>query len=427
MKSSTHTLPAALVMCCVACAGVCSEPCQAEDQGAAAAFGWEAVWRPADFPWSALHATCGNGEDPQCLPEMMRRHGASAAALAVAERFQGQSFLLEFKDLGRVSLATLDSPFSANVNETYVLVNGVPDVVDVATEAEKVDSRHDDTFAAILKLFPQAFIDTTLPAFVGTQALRAHGQRFIFQGNISNECRACNSVGAARIALDFDSSGRYLGPALLQVYAAAGVKVESRETGGTSPAIPADRLITSSSAGRVQLGMRISAAIPLLAPFQVRQDTVADGALVYEAWLRGETVMRLIPTPSRTGGTRIDESCLIHSIEVLDPGYATAAGVHAGMPLAQVENIYGKLRGISMSEVEMQELATFPGLPDGISLRVWGRDKPAGVYAPGARETAEYDPTAIVAGIIVTERGARPSARHTDNEQPGRAGTGPRR
>ena len=48
------------------------------------------------------------------------------------------------------------------------------------------------------------------------------GQRFIFLYPIRDYCHACEIVGYAEVAFDFDASGNFLGPRLLSLYEADG-------------------------------------------------------------------------------------------------------------------------------------------------------------------------------------------------------------
>jgi len=130
----------------------------------------------------------------QCLarsaPTVWRRRQPGLfARLHEAER--------RLKSLGRVSLATLTSPFQANANETPILVNGTPDVVDVSDEASKLDPDGNGTYASIKKIFPHAVFGGTVPKFESVQSLAGGGQRFVFLISIRDGCSACDEVAIA--------------------------------------------------------------------------------------------------------------------------------------------------------------------------------------------------------------------------------------
>jgi len=77
------------------------------------------------------------------------------------------------------------------------------------------------------------------------------------------------------------------------------------------------------------------------------------------------------------------------------PNYHTAAGVHPKMSLREVEQNYGKLKEILLSEIESREYATFADQPDGIQLRVMDEKGMAGVYRDGQNRTTRYAPLCV--------------------------------
>jgi hypothetical protein len=72
------------------------------------------------------------------------------------------------------------------------------------------------------------------------------------------------------------------------------------------------------------------------------------------------------------------------------------------MPLKEVEKIYGKLTGITQSEIEMREYAEFSKKPAGLAFKVGLPEIGiAGKYAEGKRETKSYFPSAVVTDIEI--------------------------
>jgi hypothetical protein len=53
-------------------------------------------------------------------------------------------------------------------------------------------------------------------SFKGQKQLSGGGKRFIFQFLIQNGCRACEPLGSAYVAYDFDVSGRFLGTKIMK-------------------------------------------------------------------------------------------------------------------------------------------------------------------------------------------------------------------
>jgi hypothetical protein len=97
-------------------------------------------------------------------------------------------------------------------DHSYTLVGGKP---------SKVEVGHINTIKYLdfkkpwQKNFPKAnyyFRDS----FKGEKQLSGGGQRFIFQFLIQDGCRACDPLGSAYVAYDFDAGGRFLGTKILR-------------------------------------------------------------------------------------------------------------------------------------------------------------------------------------------------------------------
>lgn len=69
-----------------------------------------------------------------------------------------------------------------------------------------------------MTLWPGGRNGTSYPA---SQALSGGGRRFIAGYVLRNVCHACETVGTARYAFDFDRAGTFLGAKLLRVAAAS--------------------------------------------------------------------------------------------------------------------------------------------------------------------------------------------------------------
>ncbi len=151
-----------------------------------------------------------------CLEAAMRRSGATPQAMAYARRLKFEGYLSEFKHVGRVDMGTETYPFLANDNDSPVLLNGDPRYIDVWKDARKVDLRRNPTYASIKQQNPTASYADDPPRFVGTQATNSGGQIFIYAFEIKT-CHACNDLGVAQVAFEFDAQGRYRGPRLLRL------------------------------------------------------------------------------------------------------------------------------------------------------------------------------------------------------------------
>ena len=172
-------------------------------------------------------------------------------------------------------------------------------------------------------------------------------------------------------------------------------------------------LIQSKQAGGVRAGMTVAQARLVLRGNVLKRAEDGDHLPILEV-LRGEVrIMDLywdIDEP-RT------ERALIELIRVYDPACATADGVHAGMPLAEVEKHYGKFLRIERTETEGREYAEFAQVPSWIGIQVGDGD--TGMYAKGNRCAYQYRSAAKVESLWVSHpRGAAKSALRDSCEVP---------
>lgn len=168
--------------------------------------GPDAVW-PADWRLIARH----HGEVLAGLESFMRRQGASPQALAFTRAVQGEGFLTSFTEMGRVDLAQMQVPFK-NADPDYLLVNGTPPLIKVG---ERQYWRHLNFRGnPWLKDYPKADWFARIN-FLRMVPRPGGGQRFIFAFAIQDGCRACPTLGYARVAYDFDPTGKFLRTSLL--------------------------------------------------------------------------------------------------------------------------------------------------------------------------------------------------------------------
>jgi hypothetical protein len=185
---------------------------------AATPVGPEAVWETLMGVMGNLHDECGSKTVPDvtvCLPDFMRKAGASAQALAFTSRLKGEGFLRRFDAAGPVGVAFVHYPFRANANNGVLLVNGRPDIVDVSDPKLLRPLEKDPRIEAIRVEEPEAGLWATDPGGP-TTLLRGAGRRFVFSFPLRT-CHACENLAAARVAYDFDKDGKFLGVRLLSV------------------------------------------------------------------------------------------------------------------------------------------------------------------------------------------------------------------
>lgn len=175
---------------------------------------------------------------------------------------------------------------------------------------------------------------------------------------------------------------------------------------------PAAGKITKNSAGNVRIGMTVAEVRKAVAPLKLERSSDGEGIALI-AVKSGEEIVMTLFAGEEDRDARIDEKAKVEYIMVWDKGYATAAGVHPGMKIADAEKIYGKVKVIVRSEIESREYVTFTNHPAGIDIRVLAEDDSAGVYPQGASKTGTYSANAYIFHIGLNGSAAEETAKRT--------------
>jgi predicted secreted protein len=186
------------------------------------AVGPEARWQGGKSFMETVYRECGSfagAKLGECMVSVMERSGASPQAAAFARQLENRGFMHAFRETGRVDIAYVTYPFRANENQGCLLVNGAPSVIDVddfgclATDGLKRDNVYGELasrFPAI-SLWPGDRFGTDFPVM---EKLSDGGQRFHVGYRLLNGCHACEVLGSAVFAFDFDGKGKFLGTRL---------------------------------------------------------------------------------------------------------------------------------------------------------------------------------------------------------------------
>ncbi len=206
-------------------------------------FGRDAVWVYGDEGDRLID--CGNvGEEGEtrCALHVMEEAGASDAARSFFK--QTHWFLAGFRESGIVDVGSVVTPWRANANDDYLLLNGSPSVVSVEREAPPVALLGQDRAYEPLREAVNAKDDVpadddlvlweTDEAFEGVR--RSDGKiGFVFQWSLKDGCHACDTGYRARVALEFAGDGTYLSAEPLNICWGGG-DVERVES--SAPACP---------------------------------------------------------------------------------------------------------------------------------------------------------------------------------------------
>ena len=166
----------------------------------------------------------------------------------------------------------------------------------------------------------------------------------------------------------------------------------------------AERLITTTGVGAVQLGMTLDAARAATPGFILSEsvDAVGNG---YVAVAEDDIILMRLFAGAGDLGPAVDWQAAIVAIEVLAPSYRTTAGVSPQSSLVEVAQAYGPLIRIRRGEIDRQEYALFANQPLNLVLRVDGGSEgsEAGIYLPGTDMTERFRLGARIASITVQQ------------------------
>jgi predicted secreted protein len=173
------------------------------------------VWNADKQTVQAVRQKCIDSdpsEIEECFADAMQSFGASNEAVSFTRFFGGGAYVRRFREAGRVDVAYVAYPFRANENHGILLVNGEPSIVDVDDIAllPKEGMEQDKTYGTIKKAFPRVTLwpGDRSPKYPLAEPLPDGGQTFVIPYTLRNFCHACEVLGTAFFAFDFDKNGR---------------------------------------------------------------------------------------------------------------------------------------------------------------------------------------------------------------------------
>jgi hypothetical protein len=191
----------------------------------------DSEWKATKETIQAIHKECAEKQAPdfgKCFVDFMARSGASPKAVAFAKSTDNTGYLGRFFKRGRVDLAYVLYPFRANENQGWLLVNGDPPMIDIddLSNLPQHQLEQNPTYLRIKDKYPKVMLfggDRMMerpPQMQTSMAIFGKSKRQEFDVNyrLLNGCHACEEVGWATFAFDFDAEGNFLGAKLLGVY-----------------------------------------------------------------------------------------------------------------------------------------------------------------------------------------------------------------
>ena len=141
-----------------------------------------------------------------CIIAAMNQHNASKESIDFFK--QTRWFVAKFRDFGTVDLLDIFTPWRANHNDDYALVNGSPSPIILEDEAHKFFTQQYTNDAT--KPFPEYIPWATDGMFIKTA-----NNVFQFRFPLQDGCHACSTGYWVVVSLSFNSEGMYQGVSLM--------------------------------------------------------------------------------------------------------------------------------------------------------------------------------------------------------------------
>ncbi len=183
------------------------------------------VWQPSIKVMDSIRQECANFSGQvfeECVVSAMAKSGASPEAVAFTKSSGNLAYIRNFQETGRVDIAYVEYPFRANENQGILLVNGFPQIIDVdnLNALPRGELQRDPLYVHLVREFPDISIwsgDRSGGKDILIETLSGGGQRFILSYRLLDGCHACELLGYAKFAFQFDGLGNFTGIKLMGV------------------------------------------------------------------------------------------------------------------------------------------------------------------------------------------------------------------
>jgi hypothetical protein len=191
--------------------------------------GEEAVWNASSEDLNEIGKTCDKpAEYNQCFIEQMGEYASSDAVafsqLLAAQKPPRVGYLAGMREAGLVDLGYIIYPGSAKSGHGWVLLNGIPALVNVDDLAmlPRSEMEKDPRFGILRRDHPQLQLavagDQRSPdSSPQIEPLANGGERFIVPYSLQERCDSCAPLAQAIFAFDFDAAGKFLGAKFIHV------------------------------------------------------------------------------------------------------------------------------------------------------------------------------------------------------------------
>jgi hypothetical protein len=196
--------------------------------------GADAVWNAGTEDLNEIGKACVNAQPAEyshCFIEQMGGY-ASSDAVAFSQLLSAQKpsrigYLNGMREAGMVDLGYVAYPGNTKSNHGWVLLNGIPALVNVDNIAllPHTEMEKDPRFAALRKIHPRlelAVLDSqrSSESSPKIEQLPNGGERFVIPYSLQDNCDDCAPFAQATFGFDFDPAGKLLGVKFINVTAA---------------------------------------------------------------------------------------------------------------------------------------------------------------------------------------------------------------
>ncbi len=190
-----------------------------------------AVWNPESNDLSEIAQACKAQPGPaynKCFIDQMGDY-ASSEAVAFSQLLAQQTpahagYLSDLREAGPIDLGLVTYPNSGEIGRGWVLVNGVPSIVDVDnfTILPQSVMEKDPQFNALRLKYPQLKLtvvndDRSPAASPEMHTLGDGSQQFVISYSLKEPCSTCQPVAHASFGFSFDPTGKFLGVKFIKV------------------------------------------------------------------------------------------------------------------------------------------------------------------------------------------------------------------
>jgi len=194
----------------------------------------------------AVKANCDESHADKlqdCFAEEMKKAGATPAAVEFSKQLGEPGFVRDFRAAGPVDIAYVFYPYRANENQSWLIVNGTPPIIDVdnsklVTIAARA-LKNNASYAGLARAHPDLSpwpgdrYSTEIPDIeMGANG----GVHIIVNYRLREKCHSCAVLGHAWYSFEFDAKGIFAGAKLMAISVARDKAPVVRATGKTAGA-----------------------------------------------------------------------------------------------------------------------------------------------------------------------------------------------